>query len=183
MKREVFKILGVFLLCTSLFFTACKPKPCDQVNCAYGGVCDNGTCICQTGYEGTHCEVIIRDKFKGIYQVIEDGTLSGMNQYTSSIENGDVINQIRIKNLGNFFKTNDVIATVVGTDLTIAYQEYNGYGVEGTGKIIDQNPLGKHYFYDAVIDLTYKVTNLSNSDVDEFGTGGSLPSHWSKNHP
>lgn len=40
-----------------------------NVTCAYSGACENGLCKCQIGYEGDHCETIVRDKFKGVYSV------------------------------------------------------------------------------------------------------------------
>ncbi len=170
--------LGLFSL---TFLTSCTPDPCEQVNCAYSGVCENGACLCQTGYEGVHCEVIMRDKFKGIYVVNEDGTLSGINQYATSVENGDQINQVRIKNFKNIVQQ-DVIATVNADTLTIAYQQLDSdtYAVEGWATIKDINPLSQHYYQQAVMNFYYKFTNLTNNEVDEFGSNGSAPSNWAK---
>jgi len=179
MKKTIitaFSCLAFFTLCT---FVACTPDPCEQVNCAYSGFCEDGTCICQTGYEGVHCETITREKFKGIYNVNEDGTLTSIAQYTTSIEDGDVINEVRIKNFQNFF-VNDVIATVAGDVMTISPQVVDGYEVQGTATIVGTNPLNQHYYQHALMDFYYSVRNTTNNNINEFGSGGSAPSVWSK---
>lgn len=179
MKRiliSTLSCLGFFAMC---MLVSCDPDPCEQVNCAYSGVCENGECLCQVGYEGVHCETITRNKFKGIYNVNEDGTLTSIAQYTTSIEDGDVINEVRIKNFQNFF-TDDVIATVSGDVLTINPQTVNGYEVQGSAAIVGTNPLNQHYYQHALMDFFYTVKNTTNSTINEFGTGGSAPSVWSK---
>jgi len=42
--------------------------PCADVNCG-PGTCDDGTCICPTGYEGISCETESRSLFYGSYNV------------------------------------------------------------------------------------------------------------------
>lgn len=182
MKKSLYSILSICALVVMSFFNSCKPEPCEEVNCAYSGICDAGACICQVGYEGIHCETIARDKFidNGIYSVNEDGTLSPQAQYTTTIEPGDVVNQVRLKNFRNFF-TEDVIATVSHDTIWIAPQTFaNGYSVEGMGIITGKNPIGRHYYQDAVISFYYKVTNPNNG-VDEYGSNGSQPFDWNKN--
>ncbi len=183
MKKVIYSTIGIFALLVLSFFTSCKQEPCELVNCAYSGVCDEGSCICQVGYEGIHCETIARDKFidNGIYSVNEDGTLSPQAQYTTTIEAGPLVNQIRLKNFRNFF-TEDIIASVSHDTMWIAPQTFsNGYKVEGMGIITGKNPVGRHYYQDAIINISYKVTNIMTNAVDEYGSNGSQPSDWNKN--
>lgn len=49
-----------------LFIMSCT-DPCKDVNCMNEGVCDDGTCLCADGYEGTNCENEIRAKYYGIF--------------------------------------------------------------------------------------------------------------------
>lgn len=42
-------LLGVILI-----FGSCKKDPCEGVNCLHG-VCNDGTCYCETGWEGEFC--------------------------------------------------------------------------------------------------------------------------------
>lgn len=51
----------------SVIFLLISCDPCKDVNCQNDGVCDEGTCTCPSGYEGTLCEVAIRDKMIGTY--------------------------------------------------------------------------------------------------------------------
>lgn len=58
---------SVLLVCSAFFavtYTACKKEsktlnPCANLNCLNGGACNNGVCICPTGFEGTYCEKTI----------------------------------------------------------------------------------------------------------------------------
>lgn len=186
MIKSLYSFLSVFSFIALFFLSGCAEKdPCELVSCAYGGICDEGACICQVGYEGLHCETVARDKFlvNGIYQVNEDGTLSPVAQYNTNIVKGDAINEIKLQNVrGGLFDDYEVIATVIQDSMWIAPQNTgNGYQIEGKGIIIGKQEVGRHYYQDAIIALTYKVTNLTSSAVDEFGTNGSQPSNWNKN--
>ncbi len=37
-------------------YTACKQDKCKGIACINGGACENGSCICPSGYTGSHCE-------------------------------------------------------------------------------------------------------------------------------
>ncbi|MEN8858463.1 MAG: hypothetical protein ABF260_10435 [Flavobacteriaceae bacterium] len=54
--KKVQKILFVTILsCASVFTNCNKEDECADVTCYNGGVCDNGTCDCIEGYEGSSC--------------------------------------------------------------------------------------------------------------------------------
>ena len=111
--------------------------------------------MCQTGYEGEHCETITREKFKGIWNVNEDGTITPVAQYDISIQNGDKINEVKIINFQNKF-TEPVIAIAYKDTLTVPLQTFsNGYKVEGWATITDTNPLNQHYFQHATMNFYY----------------------------
>lgn len=179
-KTRFITIISTLILFFSVSFFACKVDKCKQVNCAYSGLCKEGTCFCQTGYEGEHCETVTRDKFKGIYNVNEDGTISGVAQYSLSIENNDKINEVVIKNLQNVFKDYPVRGITYLDTLTIPNQMLPDSSiVEGWGYIIDTNPLNQHYYQHAILTVYYKVTDKLGI-VNEYGSNGSQPSVWSK---
>lgn len=180
MKRILITSLATLLVFTAVLFNACKPDKCKQVSCAYGGVCKDGNCLCQTGYEGEHCETVTRDKFKGQWNVNEDGSLSSPAQFTTSIENGPVVNQVVIKNFQNFYKSEDVIGIAYKDTLTIPSQTLsNGSVVKGWATITDTNPLNQHYYQHAVMTMYYTITSISGQ-VNEYGSGGAGPSLWAK---
>ncbi len=41
---------------TILLFTSSCTDPCESVNCANGGVCNEGTCACPDGFTGEFCQ-------------------------------------------------------------------------------------------------------------------------------
>ncbi len=183
MKKTIYSFLSIITLIVLSFFTSCRPEACDKVNCAYTGVCVDGECICPVGYEGIYCETISRDKFidNGIYSVNEDGSLSPKAQYTATMEEGARINEVRLKNFLNIFKNDDIIATVSHDTIWINPQTIDGDRIEGIGYISGKNPIGRHYFQDAVIRFFYTRTTISTGAVDHFGSNGAQPSDWNKN--
>ncbi|GBL35273.1 hypothetical protein EMGBS15_08680 [Filimonas sp.] len=181
MKRIIITALATLLVFTAVLFNGCKHDKCEQVSCAFGGVCKEGNCLCQTGYEGEHCETITRDKFKGQWNVNEDGTLSSPAQFTASIENGPMINQVVIKNFQNFYMSENVLAVAYKDTLTIPLQVMSdGSKIEGWATITDTNPLNQHYYQHAVMTMYYKVTSSDGLQVNQYGYGGSGPSLWAK---
>ena len=54
------------LFCFSLFMFSCT-DPCADIVCGDNGVCDDGTCLCDEGYEGTACETEARAKYYGTF--------------------------------------------------------------------------------------------------------------------
>lgn len=52
------KHLVICFIALTMMFSACKKEedPCKGVNCLNGGECNDGTCICPTGWSGEFCE-------------------------------------------------------------------------------------------------------------------------------
>jgi hypothetical protein len=168
-------ILTIFVIAT---VSSCKQEPCKYVSCANASICKEGKCICSVGYEGLQCETETRAKFKGIWNVNEDGTLSSAGQYAMSIETGDRVNEVKINNFQNIFTT-PLTAVCYKDTLILPLTTINGYTVEGRGFIVDTDPLNQHYYQHAVMTVIYKVT-LPNGTINEFGTNGAGPSIWAK---
>jgi len=150
--------LGVIAVVTVMFFNACTSDPCKDVTCLNGGTCVSGTCDCATGYEGTDCSTISRDKFTDTWTVNEDCSLSAPASYIVSISNGTGITDVLISNMWDAF-TNSVAATVNGNTITIASQEpdNDGFTVSGSGSISSDGN---------TITMSYTVTDTSNGDQD-----------------
>jgi hypothetical protein len=182
MKRIMLGVLVVFAAFSTVFFTSCESDPCDQITCAYSGTCQDGKCKCQVGYEGIHCETIMRDKFLGIWNVNEDGSLSGKSQYVASIEKGDVINQVKLFNVQNIpmFKISPVIATVKNDTITIPMQTMpDNTKIQGWGHIAKTNALDQHYYQHAVLTFYYEITNPLGQ-INKYGFPDGDASIWSK---
>ena len=59
-----------FLALSIAIFTisSCEQDSCKVLNCQNGGVCDNGTCKCPEGYEGTECDQTLANRYTGTYE-------------------------------------------------------------------------------------------------------------------
>lgn len=70
MKSVRSVLIATMLLLTvfsAVLYTACHKDHCTNVKCLNKGVCDNGNCICLTGYEGPRCDTLSRNKFVGTF--------------------------------------------------------------------------------------------------------------------
>ena len=47
--------IKLLALMAALSLTNCKKDPCGQLDCYNGGYCDDGKCVCPTGYVGKDC--------------------------------------------------------------------------------------------------------------------------------
>jgi hypothetical protein len=178
--KKLFLLIG--LISGIGMLNSCKNEPCDVVRCANNGVCNDGVCACPVGYEGQHCETAMRDKFIGIWNVNEDGSLSSQAQYSTSIEKGNKINEVKIYNVQNAnpFKANAVTGVVKNDTLTIPFQVMpDNSKISGWGFIKGTNSLNQHYYQHATVTLYYEVTNPIGQ-VNKYGTTEGVPSIWSK---
>jgi hypothetical protein len=180
MKTFLLTAIGAIALFSTVTLTSCKEDKCKATICAYGGVCnEDGSCTCQTGYEGERCETVTRDKFKGAWRVIEDGTSSQPAQYATSIENGTNIDEVVIHNFYNQFNPT-VTAKVKGDTIYITSQQIQ-VGEE-TLTVVGKGYAVPEYYYDlhGKMILSYSVTKTDGT-VDEFGLNGATNvSIWTK---
>lgn len=180
LKSTLLSAIGALALVSAVTLYSCKEDKCKSVVCAYGGICqDDGSCKCQIGYEGERCETITREKFKGVWSVVEDGTASNPAHYAVSVENGDKINEVLIRNFYNQYN-GEVMAYVKGDTLTIPVQQIQVgeevLTVQGMGYAVPEA------FYDlhGKLVLTYQVT-YEDGTRDMFGINGTNnQSIWTK---
>ena len=57
-----------------LIIQSCKKDLCKSTICNNGATCEEGICNCATGYEGTNCDDLWRDKLLGDYTYEADCT-------------------------------------------------------------------------------------------------------------
>ncbi len=126
-----------YLLTISFALTigACN-DPCDDLDCGTNGTCDEGLCICDSGYEGTNCEALVIDKYLGTWTSTDfqcDGDAFG-EDIVFVFQQGATINDLE------FYDTEepDVIFQIDydGNDLTMpATTIEDGVVVSGTGTL------------------------------------------------
>lgn len=180
MKSLLQTTLAAGLLLTGVGFTSCQQDKCMSVVCAHNGECNSdGSCTCAIGYEGERCETITRDKFKGSWNVVEDGSISNPDNYTLSIQNAPEINQVYIRNFNNFSNAT-VVARVHGDTIYIPNQIIEQGGrtrtVEGKGYFVFEEYYGLH----GNLEVKYRVIN-EDGTVNDFGyRGAGSVSKWTK---
>lgn len=178
-KTVLYTAIGLMAVVSSAVFTSCKEDKCKSTVCAYGGQCtDEGACVCLSGYEGERCETITRDKFKGVWNVLEAGSSSGPTAYTVDVQDGSSIDQVIIRNMYNNFN-DGVTATVKGDTIYIPNQTITdtiARTIEGKGYIVPESFYGLH----GKMVMKYRITNPDGT-INNFGyNNNGSPSDWTK---
>lgn len=73
--------LLTLLVCICLF--SCSDN-CKDLDCG-NGTCDDGTCICDEGYEGTNCQTLVIAKYYGTYNNTASSCTNGGQSSMESI--------------------------------------------------------------------------------------------------
>lgn len=181
MKSIIKTTLFAAFVATGATFTSCQQDVCKtSIPCANNGTCkDDGSCECPVGYEGNRCETKSRDKFKGVWNVMEDGSISNRMNYALSVQNGTEIDQVIIRNFNNF-SNGIVTARVYGDTIIVPNQQMEQDGVvktvEGKGYFVFEEYYGLH----GKLILKYRVVD-NDGIVNDYGyRGGGSASEWIK---
>lgn len=178
LKSIIFSALGVAAVFTTVTVSSCNDDPCKSIVCAYGGTCADGDCICPSGYEGTHCEVVTREKYRGVWTVFEDGTATNpAPPYQVSFVNGEGATDMTLTNFYNTFPGNDINVRVKSDSMFIPQQVVNGYTIEGWGYLKWTGIYPDH----GELTVHYKVVNPEGV-TNDFGVNTGTPSKWSRQH-
>lgn len=165
----------------SFVYVSCNRDKCKSIVCAHDGVCNQGACICPSGYGGTNCETVLRQKFIGNWQVFEKGSTTAAAQYEISVLEGPKITDVIIKNFFNYFTVpiKGYVGGVNGDTLFIPNQQYQGHIVVGVGNIYSNTTYGQF----GSINMCYQIIDTATNIPDDFGFYApdlSLPSAWNK---
>jgi len=143
-KTQIMKWLKL-IFCSILFLTNCS-DPCKDVNCGTG-TCDDGTCLCETGFEGLNCEIESREKFLGFW-TSDDIACDGDEEFISTfviIPNEDSINAKLINPFNSFTLFIDTEEDKFSIPLqSFDFEdELNFIPLQyaGTGTIVDENTI------------------------------------------
>ena len=176
-----FATLSAFFAVT---YVSCNRDQCKSIVCAHGGICNDGSCTCPTGYEGSNCETVSRTKFLGNWNVFEKGSITLAAQYPVSIEattdnpTTTPVNVV-IKNFYNYFAT-PIKGYITRDTIFIPNQQYEGKVVFGIGYIYTNVTYGQY----GAITMRYEVIDTATARVNDFGyneiVDHSSPSQWNK---
>jgi hypothetical protein len=177
-KTILFSAMSTMIAFVSVCYTSCTPDKCKAIVCANGGACNDGACLCPSGYVGTQCETVDRTLFTGVYTVFERGTEVGAAQYTLSIGNGPTVTDVVITNFNNSI-TAPVNAYVSGDSLYIPTQTVNGKIITGNASLTQS----LNYAQNATLTVYYEVVDSATQAVNDYGyipSDNSSPSIWNK---
>jgi hypothetical protein len=158
--------LGIFGATT---FVSCNPDACKDVVCNNGGTCNDGDCVCASGFEGTNCETQSLSKFLGSnntsvnYNFSDNGGTTCGNYtgtFTATRSAADTTRLI-LTNFGGFGLTTSVYATVDKNTLTIPSQAITGATsntVSGTGTYSNGVISGSYTNNDGTSTCNYTFT-------------------------
>lgn len=147
---SVLLTLGAF---SAVTYTSCNKDECKDVVCNNGGTCNetDGSCTCPTGYEGTNCDNLTRDKFVGTWTGSDACVTNGQNNtynITMTINKSTQAIQALINNPGGFGTAITINGVVTATDkLSFTTQSVGGNGriLNGTMTLTSANNLKFEY--------------------------------------
>ena len=177
-KTILISALAAFSVFSSITYISCNRDKCKTIVCANGGVCNSGTCVCPSGYQGSNCETVTRDKFLGNWQVFEKGSVTLAADYSITIQKSTDITNVVIQNFYNYFHT-PIKGYVVGDTLFIPNQQYEGKVLFGIGYIYSTVTYGQF----GSIAMRYEIIDTATLLVNDFGYYApdlSDPSAWNK---
>lgn len=176
LKTIVLSALGAIAAFSAVTTTSCEPDKCKAIVCAYGGVCKEGTCICPAGYEGYQCETITRDKFKGVWHVFEEGTVTTAAYYDVTIDFGNSMTEMVVNNFYNKF-TVPLNVRIKADTLFIPQQTIMDHEIKGVAYLKDSKYYGDH----ALLQVSYSV-KLPDGRTNDFGLSSPYGkvSDWTK---
>jgi hypothetical protein len=181
LKSIVLSVFATISILGSFMYVSCNRDKCKTIVCANDGVCNQGACICPSGYGGTNCETVLRNKFLGNWQVFEKGSVTNAAQYAISITEGPNITDLRIQNFYNYFTVNvdAYVGGVNGDTLYIPNQQLQGKVIFGVGNIYTTTTYGAF----GSITMCYEVIDTATNIPNDFGyypSDLSAPSAWNK---
>lgn len=143
-------------------------EPCKNITCLNDGKCINGICDCPLGYEGIYCETLTVEKYLGVWQVFEAGTLSQTKVYEVAVQKDTAMDKLKVLNFAGL--PSPVTVSVRRDSIFIPEQTVENYRVNGWGILA---PGG------GAIELHYRTID-KYGNIDDFGLNSGSPSVWSK---
>jgi len=120
---------------SAVVYTSCNKNKCDNVICLNLGVCNGGSCVCPTGFEGNRCQTLSRDKFIFTYNGGDSCSTKINTIYPIYIL--AVLSDSLEMNMKNFLNNpqDSAVCTIQSTDSFTFIGSNNSTTYTGTGKL------------------------------------------------
>ena len=122
------------------------------MDCGPNGNCNEGNCICETGYTGNNCETEERSVFIGTFSVTDACNVGTFDYQIILSGSTDNILGVSILNIGDLNLT--VGATTDGNSISISEQTVDGYTISGSGDIENEE-----------LSISYTLTNAAGQTL------------------
>jgi hypothetical protein len=152
-RNVLFAAFLIVIVVSAVSYTACNKNHCGNVVCLHLGVCNDGSCLCPTGFEGNNCEILSRDKFIFTYNGGDTCDSAGYRQYPIHLLAiaGDTL-ELKMTNFLNNLQ-DSAICTIQSTDSFSFIGSNNSTIYNGTGKLSHDTLI---MYYNVVHDtITY----------------------------
>lgn len=141
--------IGAFSVVT---YTSCSKDNCKDVVCKNGGTCNStdGSCTCKTGYEGTDCGTLSRDKFVGSWSGV-DNCSNPTSTVTVTLTVATSTNDIQalVTNPGGFGGTITITGTMTSANVLSFTSQTVGAGITLTGTMTWNSSNSMTFAYNA----------------------------------
>ena len=151
--------LGAF---SAVTYTSCTKDKCKDVTCNNGGTCSDGNCTCASGYEGTNCDSLSRNKFLKSGGVATYITGTGQDTcyspgYTMTISPSSAADEITISNFAGYGTS----ATVTG--VKVSGTTFTKTGTVTAGSVTLSNISGSINTAGTEITFSYRAVDATHT--------------------
>lgn len=138
-KTTLLAVFSFLAISATVLIASCEKDACTELKCKNGSACTEGFCRCQTGFEGSECEIKTVNRFIGTY--------IGYNHcedYPPMLDTLDVYfyanpNVVEFR-LHNNNPGERVRGTVEGYTMTVP-DEVSGTGLRKVNAVVDHNEI------------------------------------------
>lgn len=143
-------------LTATMALSSCKKDACDDVVCLNGATCNDGSCACAGGYEGTTCGTEVRGKFLSTYNVTEACPTGNFNYQITITTSSTGVDRVIINNFGGYGVS--VPGSASGSSLTIPNQQVDLQGTAATFS-------GSGQLNGNILTISYTISSGSSSET------------------
>jgi hypothetical protein len=133
-KHSLITAFAFIGISTTVVYTSCEKDSCLDLKCKNGGSCADGFCRCQTGFEGTECEIKAATKFLGRF--IGNYTCPNTTPLKDTVDIWLQQDPNKVKFVEHSRITDTLSGTVTGINLTFSEQSSGVYRKYTTAEVL-----------------------------------------------